>query len=344
MTARPAPLAVTMGEPSGIGGEITLKAWLARRQLPAPFFVIDDPERLRAIARGLGLAVPVAEISAPEQAPPAFEAGLPVLALALAQTAVPGQPAAENAPAVIESIERAVEFAVTGRAAAVITNPVHKESLCRAGFRHPGHTEFLAELAERHTGEPATPVMMLACDDLRVVPVTVHLPLREVARNLTREKIIAAARILHGALVRSFAIPRPRIAVAGLNPHAGEGGTLGREELDIIAPAVAALRELGLAVRGPLAADTMFHAAARRTYDGALCMYHDQALVPFKTLAFETGVNATLGLPFIRTSPDHGTAFDIAGTGKASESSLVAALRMAADMARAAAGGRARVA
>lgn len=341
---RPLPLALTMGEPAGIGGEIALKAWQARAELPASFFALDDPERLRALARMLGLDVPVVEIDAPAKADAAFARGLPVLPLALPRAVTPGTPEPENAAAVIASIEGAVDLVMAGEAAAVVTNPVHKETLYRGGFRHPGHTEFLAHLAERHSGKPVSPVMMLAADDFRVVPVTVHLPLRDVAANLSREKIIGAARTVHGALVRHFAIVRPRLAVAGLNPHAGEGGALGREELDIIAPAVAVLRDLGLSVRGPLSADTMFHEAARATYDAALCMYHDQALIPLKALAFDRGVNATLGLPFIRTAPDHGTAFDIAGSGKARETSLVAALRMAAGMARAAADGQARVA
>lgn len=340
----PLPLALTMGEPAGIGGEIALKAWRARAALPALFFAIDDPGRLSAIAKSLGLDVPVVEIAAPGEAEAAFAQGLPVLPLKLPRAVAPGKPTPENAAAVMTAIERAVDIVMSGAAAAMVTNPVHKETLYRGGFAHPGHTEFLAQLAERHTGKPVSPVMMLAADDFRVVPVTVHLPLRDVAANLSREAIVAAARTVHSALVRHFAIARPRLAVAGLNPHAGEGGALGGEEEDIIAPAVAALRDLGLSVRGPLAADTLFHEAARATYDAALCMYHDQALVPLKTIAFDRGVNATLGLPFIRTAPDHGTAFDIAGTGKASETSLMAALRMAAGMARVAADGQARVA
>ncbi len=342
----PPPVALTMGEPAGIGGEIALKAWRTRGAETAAFFAVDDPKRLRAIAQDLRLAVPVVEIDDPAAAGAAFARGLPVLAVSLPRTVAPGTPSVENAPAVMASIERAVALALAGEASAVVTNPVHKETLISSGFRHPGHTEFLGELARRHTGQDLRPVMMLAADELRVVPVTVHLALRDVAANLSAEGIVAVARIAHSALVRDFGIARPRLAVSGLNPHAGEGGTLGREEQEVIAPAVAELRALGLSVQGPLAADAMFHKAARDSYDAAICMYHDQALIPFKTLAFEHGVNITLGLPFIRTSPDHGTAFDIAGTGRASETSLVAALSMAARMAarRGACDGHARVA
>ena len=342
------PIALTMGEPAGIGGEIALKAWLVSRGMRTlpPFFAIDDPARLARIARDLSLDVPLIEIGEPAAAAASFARGLPVLPLALITEVAPGAPSPANTPAVVASIERAVAFALAGKAAAVVTNPVHKETLYAGGFPHPGHTEFLAELARRHTGKPATPVMMLAADGLRVVPVTVHVPLRQVAAALDTSSIVTCGRIAAAALARDFGIARPRLAVAGLNPHAGEGGTLGTEERDIIAPAVAELRNLGISVRGPLAADTLFHDEARQTYDAVLCMYHDQALIPLKTLAFDRGVNITLGLPFIRTSPDHGTAFDIAGSGKARETSLVAALRTAAAMAgrRAAADGRARVA
>ena len=341
-------LAITMGDPAGIGGEITLKAWRAARDGAgiAPFFAIDDPARLGRLARQLRLEVPIIEIAEPGAAREAFGRGLPVLTQPLAAPSEPGRPSAANAVAVLTSIERAVALALAGTVAAVVTNPIHKETLYAAGFPHPGHTEFLADLAGRHRREALTPIMMLADGRFRVVPVTVHIPLRDVAQALSPAKIAAAGRIAASALTRDFAIPRPRLAVAALNPHAGEGGALGSEERDLIAPAVAELRGLGILARGPLAADTLFHDAARETYDAALCMYHDQALIPLKTLAFDRGVNITLGLPFIRTSPDHGTAFDIAGTGTARESSLVAALRCAADMAkrRAAFDGRARVA
>jgi 4-hydroxythreonine-4-phosphate dehydrogenase len=343
----PLPLALTMGEPAGIGGEIALKAWLASRRRPvSPFFSIDDPGRLGRIARDLSLDVPIVEIAEPGTAAASFARGLPVLTLPLSESPAPGKPLLATAPSVIASIERAVAFVLAGKAAAVVTNPVHKETLYAAGFQYPGHTEFLAELARRHTGKAVTPVMMLAADELRVVPVTVHIPLREVAASLDVAKISACGRAAVAALVRDFGIPLPRLAVAGLNPHAGEGGTIGTEDRDIVAPAVAELRSAGIAAHGPLAADTLFHEEARKTYDAVLCMYHDQALIPLKTLAFDRGVNVTLGLPFIRTSPDHGTALDIAGSGKARESSLVAAIDLAAAMARrrAAADGRARVA
>jgi 4-hydroxythreonine-4-phosphate dehydrogenase len=333
------PLALTMGEPAGIGGEITLHAWLRRGAGIPPFFVIDDPDRLAALAALIGLAVPVRRIAGPEDAVACFGEALPVLPIALAVPPAPGRPRPENAAAVIGAIDRAVALVQEGRAAAVVTNPINKKILTDSGFKHPGHTEYLAELAGGGTA-----VMMLACAELRVVPVTIHLPLTEAIAALTTEAIVAAGRITAAALRRDFAIDRPRIAIAGLNPHAGEGGTLGREDIEIVAPAVAALQRDGIAATGPLAADTMFHAAARRHYDVALCMYHDQALIPIKTIDFDGGVNVTLGLPFIRTSPDHGTAFDIAGKGIANAASLIAALTLAGRMARSRSGSRASAA
>jgi 4-hydroxythreonine-4-phosphate dehydrogenase len=323
------PLALTMGEPAGVGGEIALLAWLRRRdeRIPA-FFLIDDPKRLAQLAQAIGAAVPLRAIGGPEQAAAAFETALPVLPLALPREIVPGRPDPANAPAVIEAIKTGAALVASGRVGALVTNPIQKETLYAAGFAHPGHTEFLAELAG---GAPVA--MMLACPELRVVPVTVHLPLREALAALTAEKIVAAGRIAVAALMRDFAIVRPRLAVAGLNPHAGENGALGREETEIIAPAVAALRAAGIATEGPAPADTLFHAAARQRYDAVLCMYHDQALIPLKTIDFAGGVNVTLGLPFIRTSPDHGTALDIAGRGIANPASLVAALKLAGEMA-----------
>ena len=326
------PLALTMGEPAGIGGEIALKAWQRRGSDGlAPFFVIDDPRRLAALAGDLGLTVPVAEIAAPGAAAGIFPEALPVLPLGRLVAARPGRLDAANAEAVLQAIRTAVTLARQGEAAAVVTNPIHKQVLMEAGFRHPGHTEFLAELSEA----TRAPVMMLACSELRVVPVTVHLPLARVPAVLTTELIVETATTTAADLTRLFGIARPRLAVAGLNPHAGEGGQLGKEDDAVIRPAVAALRQAGIEAFGPLPADTLFHAAARRGYDAALCMYHDQALIPIKTIDFEGGVNVTLGLPIIRTSPDHGTALDIAGRGKASPASLLAALRMAAEMAAA---------
>jgi 4-hydroxythreonine-4-phosphate dehydrogenase len=327
-----------MGEPAGIGGEITLKAWLRRREgLPA-FAAVDDPERLSRIAADLGLAVPVRTIAAACEAAAVFDAALPVLPQLLPAPAVPGRPSAATASAVIGAIERAARLALAGEAAAIVTNPIQKKPLYDAGFAHPGHTEFLGALAELE----APPAMMLAAAELRVVPVTIHRPLAEVPRVLTTAEIVRIGTIAAAALRRDFGIERPRLAVAGLNPHAGESGSIGDEDETIVAPAVDALRAQGIDVRGPLPADTMFHAAARARYDAALCMYHDQALIPIKTLAFDRAVNVTLGLPFVRTSPDHGTALDIAGKGVASAESLVAALRMAAAMAafRRAANGR----
>ena len=325
-----APLALTMGEPAGIGGELTLLAWRCRQAaaLP-PFFALDDPTRLDRLAAVLGWPVPLRPIAAPEEAAAVFSDALPVLPVALPSAVVAGRPDPANAPAVIEAIRRAAALAGAGRAAALVTNPIQKETLYAAGFRHPGHTEFLAEVAGG-----VEVAMMLACPELRVVPATVHLPLGRAVAALSVDKIVAAGRIAAASLARDFAIARPRIAVAALNPHAGEGGALGREEIEIIAPAVTALRAAGIDAQGPAPADTLFHPAARRRYDAVLCMYHDQALIPLKTIDFAGGVNVTLGLPFIRTSPDHGTALDIAGRGKADPASLVAALKLAGEMAQ----------
>jgi 4-hydroxythreonine-4-phosphate dehydrogenase len=323
------PLAVTMGEPAGIGGEIALKAWLHRGDGVPPFYVIDAPDRLARLARSLGLDVPVRAIDEPERALAVFGDALPVTPLGGSLVAKPGHPEPADQQLVLRAIETAVADVRAGRAAALVTNPINKDALYHAGFHHPGHTEYLAELAGSQ--EPA--VMMLAGPQLRVVPVTIHLALRDAIAALTTAAIVHAGRVTDAALRRDFAIPAPVITVAGLNPHAGEAGGLGREDIDIVAPAVAALRAAGIDARGPLAADTMFHAEARRGYDAALCMYHDQALIPIKTLDFDDAVNVTLGLPFIRTSPDHGTAFDIAGKGVARPDSLIAALRLAAEMA-----------
>jgi 4-hydroxythreonine-4-phosphate dehydrogenase len=327
-----------MGEPAGIGGEIALLAWRAltsesnrNARADNPFFIIDDPARLAALARATVPDVTVMAIAEPAQAAGVFASALPVLPIAVAHAVAPGQPSRENATAVVTAIERAVDLVKAGAAAAVVTNPIHKQTLYDGGFRFPGHTEYLADLA----GDGCTPVMMLACPGLRVVPVTVHLPLARVAGTLTTEAIVHAGRITAAALRADFAIARPRLAVAGLNPHAGEGGALGREEIDIIAPAIAILRADGIEVSGPTPADSLFHPMARQGYDAVLCMYHDQALIPLKTIDFENGVNITLGLPFVRTSPDHGTAFEIAGTGRASPASLLAALATARAMAAA---------
>lgn len=334
MTAAPPdklPLALTMGEPAGIGGDITLKAWAARHEagLP-PFVVLDDPARLVALAAKLGLAVPVQAVSSPEEAVALFDSALPVLPVGLGTAVIAGKPDPANGAAVIASIDQAVALVQGGQAAAVVTNPIQKSSLYAAGFRHPGHTEYLAHLA----GLADEPIMMLAAADLRVVPVTIHVSVRDAVNQLTTDAIVHAGRVTAASLARDFGIERPRLAVAGLNPHAGEGGAMGREEIDIIEPAIAILRADDIDVSGPRPPDTMFHAAARRGYDAALCMYHDQALIPVKTVDFDGGVNITLGLPFVRTSPDHGTALDIAGTGAANATSLIAALKTADRMAR----------
>jgi 4-hydroxythreonine-4-phosphate dehydrogenase len=328
------PLALTSGEPAGIGADITLKAWLRRADLKLPaFYWLGDAASLDRRAKALGLAVPVAEV-APEEASEAFARALPIVATGHAATARPGQPDDNSAGAALASIRQAVKDVTAGRASAVVTNPIAKNVLYRTGFRHPGHTEYLAELAATKNSTPQ-PVMLLWSPALAVVPVTIHVSLREALAQLSSELIASTARIVASGQKSHFGIARPRLAVSGLNPHAGEDGSLGTEEKTIVAPAVELLRSEGLDVRGPLPADTMFHEAARRSYDCAICMYHDQALIPVKTLAFEDAVNVTLGLPFIRTSPDHGTAFDIAGTGKANPSSLIAALQLAARMAAA---------
>ncbi len=320
---RDAPVALSCGEPAGIGPELALSAW---RKLgdSLPFFLIGDRRHLPAEA-------PVVEITAPHEAAAAAKRGLALLQHDFPQPARPGRPSAENAHAVIAVIERAVALVQSGEASALCTAPISKKALKEgAGFAFPGHTEFLAHLAgvERV-------VMMLACDTLRVVPTTIHMALAEVPRRLTPELLRETIAITRAALQRDFGIGAPRLAVAGLNPHAGEGGTMGREECDWIAPLIEDMRKRGLALRGPLPADTLFHRRARAGYDAAIAMYHDQALIPIKTLAFDNAVNVTLGLPFVRTSPDHGTAFDIAGKGIARAESLIAALRMARDMAAA---------
>jgi 4-hydroxythreonine-4-phosphate dehydrogenase len=328
------PLALTLGEPAGIGPDITFLAWLRRDELRLPpFYLLGDAGFLKRRTRTLGIEVPLAEVS-PADAGAAFAAALPVVATGKPATAEPGRPDASSAEAAIASIRHAVADVRAGHAGAVVTNPIAKGVLYGAGFRHPGHTEFLAELAASD-GKAPQPVMMLWSPTLAVVPVTIHLSLRDAIGQLSTELIVSTARIVAEDLKRSFRLTRPRLALSGLNPHAGEDGSLGTEDKTIVTPAVEALRAEGFDVRGPLPADTMFHEAARKTYDCAVCMYHDQALIPIKTLAFEDGVNVTLGLPFVRTSPDHGTAFDIAGSGHASPASLIAALRLASRMAAA---------
>jgi len=329
----PAPLALTMGDPSGIGPEIAILAYRERepRKLP-PFAIYADLDLMRDRAAALTPTILIEPVSHAKEGAAAFDRALPVVPIPLARTARPGEPDAANAVATILAIKRAVADVAAGRASAIVTNPIAKSVLYQAGFEHPGHTEYLQALAEEFwPSAPAHSVMMLCSPELRVAPVTIHVPLKEVPFLLTTAKIVETARIVAPALVRDFGISRPRLAITGLNPHAGEDGALGTEDRDVIAPAIEALRAEGLSVTGPHAADTLFHAAARRTYDAVIAMYHDQALIPIKTLAFDEGVNVTLGLPFVRTSPDHGTAFAIAGKGIASPLSLIAALKLAQE-------------
>lgn len=327
------PLLLTSGEPAGVAPEITASAWTALRNDPACVFaLIGDIAYWKARNPGL----PVQDIKAPGEAHRVFAHALPVLHRPLAAHPRAGVIASETAPQVIAAIDEAVALAFSGDAAGIITNPIQKEALYSAGFRHQGHTDYLAHLSARH-GHPVKEVMMLVAGDLRAIPVTVHIPLKDVPAALTQEAILSQARVTARDLTRYFGIPTPRLAFTGLNPHAGENGTMGREEIDIIKPALATLKAEGLTVLGPLPADTAFHSEARAAYDAILCMYHDQALIPVKTLDFHGGVNVSLGLPFIRTSPDHGTALGIAGQGIANPKSLIAAIRLAARMAEASA-------
>jgi 4-hydroxythreonine-4-phosphate dehydrogenase len=329
------PLALTLGEPAGIGPELALAVWRRRAELDLPrFYLVADPDFIRRRAERLGREIPIATVT-PDAAAAAFPSALPVVNLDVAVTAEPGRPDRSSAPAAIASLRRAVADVLSGAAAAVVTSPVAKNVLYSWGFAEPGQTEFLAALAQEATGKWLRPVMMLWSPELTVVPVTIHLPLRAIFAHLSTELVVETGRIVARDLCGRFGILRPRLAIAGLNPHAGEEGRLGEEDRDVVAPAVARLVADGIDARGPLPADSLFHEKARAGYDAALCMYHDQALIPIKTLAFDHAVNVTLGLPFVRTSPDHGTAFDIAGTGTADPTSLVAALRLAARLAMA---------
>ena len=324
------PIAVSMGDPSGIGPDIILSCWANRREtvLP-PFYVIGDEKVLETRARELNIDVALStnrENAASDEALTVISTGKPC-------EGAPGKPNTKDAIFTIEAIEQAVHDAKANNASAIVTCPINKAVLYDAGFEFPGHTEFLSHLANQHFGSKHQSVMMLAGPKLKTIPVTIHVPLLKVFDELTTELIVSTAMIANRDLKSRFGIETPRIAVAGLNPHAGEAGAMGTEELDLIIPAIDQLRDRGLNVIGPLPADTMFHQQARTTYDVALCMYHDQALIPAKTLGFDDAANVTLGLPFIRTSPDHGTAYNIAGTGEANPSSFVAALKTAAEMA-----------
>jgi 4-hydroxythreonine-4-phosphate dehydrogenase len=328
------PLALTQGDPSGIGPELALKAYRARgKERLAPFFALGDPAHFARVAKALSLEVPIEE-TLPERANDIFERALPVVPLGVDAFGEFGAPSPEDAASTLLSIERAVECVARKEARAVVTNPISKSALYSAGFKHSGHTEFLSALATHYFGGDYRAVMMLWSQELAVVPITIHVALSEVPHLLTRELIVSTGRIVDADLKARFGLAHPRLVFAGLNPHAGEAGAMGREEIDVIAPAVAELRALGVDARGPLPADTLFHSAAREKYDVALCPTHDQALIPIKTLAFDRGVNVTLGLPFVRTSPDHGTAFDIAGKGLADPSSLIEALRLADRLTR----------
>ena len=320
------PLAVALGDPAGIGPEIVAKCWDHRGRfgLP-PFLAVGDPRAISAVWDG-----PIAVINDPREADAAFDVGLPMLAIPGSAAIIPGQPDVEGARGALHALELAVGLTRSGSASAVVTGPVSKEALYAIGFTHPGQTEFIAERCGVASSNVA---MMLAGPTLRTVPVTVHIPLAQVPEMLTTALIEARGRAALRGLQRTFGIAQPRLAVAALNPHAGEGGTIGREEIELIEPAIAALRAEGWLVTGPHSPDSMFHAAARANYDAALCMYHDQALIPLKALHFDEGVNITLGLPIVRTSPDHGTAFDIAGQDKANPSAMVAAMRVAAEAA-----------
>ena len=324
------PLVLTLGDPAGVGPEIIVKAWRALKDGATPFVVIGDFQTLVAAAEG----APMTRVGDPAEGAALFSRALPVIDLPLSSPVTPGTPSAAHAPYIVRWIESAVDLALKGEASGMVTAPIAKAPLYEAGFKFPGHTEFLAELTAKAAmaGERG-PVMLLASGDLRTVLVTIHEPYAAVPALLTVERIVHTARVTAQALQRDFGVAAPRLAVAGLNPHAGESGRIGREEVEIVAPAVAALKALGVDATGPRPADTLFHAEARRTYDAAVCLYHDQALIPVKMLDFWGGVNITLGLPIVRVSPDHGTGFDIAGQGIARPDSLIAAIAAAADIA-----------
>ena len=328
--ARPPPLALSLGDPAGIGPEIAVKAWRALRGAGPAFVVVGDHA---VLAREAG-ASPVRKVASPAEAAAMFADALPVIDMPAATPPTPGRPAPENAAAVVRWIEAGAALARSGEAGGLVTCPIAKAALYEAGFRYPGHTEFVAALTEDapYAG-PRGPVMMLAAADLRTVLVTIHLPLAEAIGRIDVEAIVRVGRVTAYALAHDFGVERPRLALAGLNPHAGEGGALGREEIEIVAPAAARLRAEGIDCTDPRPADTLFHPDARKGYDAAICLYHDQALIPVKTIDFWGGVNVSLGLPIVRTSPDHGTGFDLAGRGVARADSLIAAIRTAHEMA-----------
>ena len=330
MIPQPTPLVVYLGEPAGVGPEIVIDAWRALKGGDLPFAVVGDAGLLRSGG------AEVVEVGSPVDAREVFKRGLPVIHHPIAAPVVPGRPDPRNAPAVADWIEIAVGMALGGEASGVVTAPIAKAPMYASGFRFPGHTEFIAELtADAPFADARGPVMMLTARDLRACLVTIHVALDQVPQLLTAERITRTARVTHDALRRDFGIARPRLALAALNPHAGEGGALGMQEIETLKPAAEALRAEGVDITDPRPADTLFHDEARRGYDAAICLYHDQALIPVKTLDFWGGVNATLGLPVVRTSPDHGVGFDIAGKGVARPDSLIAAIHLAAEMATA---------
>lgn len=329
------PVAITIGEPAGIGPELILKCWqLAKQKNLAPFIVIGDPDFFQGRADKMQMGITV-KTSTPQTAIKDFKDAMPVLPLSGKITGDFAKPTNSDGKLVCEAISTAVELTIKKQVSGIVTAPINKKALYDSGFKHPGHTEFLADLADQHFSEAEKhhPVMMLAGPELRAIPVTIHIPVSDVPKQLTRDLIIKTGEITHHDLIDRFSVKAPRIAVAGLNPHAGENGSMGMEDINIVAPAIEALRAKGINAFGPLPADTLFHARARANYDVVLCMYHDQALIPAKTLAFDESVNVTLGLPFIRTSPDHGTAYDIAGKGIAKVDSMIAAIKLAQDMA-----------
>ncbi|MGL4441827.1 MAG: 4-hydroxythreonine-4-phosphate dehydrogenase PdxA [Bosea sp. (in: a-proteobacteria)] len=328
------PLLVTQGDPAGVGLELVLKLWQDREQLKLPpFAFVGSLNAMQTRSRDMGMRVQLRVIAQPDMAIGCFAEALPVIDHGLDAVADAGKPEMATAAGTIEAIRLAVELVRAGKAAGIITNPIAKSVLYAAGFAHPGHTEYLATLAAEPGAPAPLPVMLIWSELLAVVPVTIHIPLSEVPRQLTTDLIVRTAIVVDDAFRRGFGVPAPRLALAGLNPHAGESGALGSEDAAVIVPAVQALQERGIDARGPMPADTMFHARARAGYDVALTMYHDQGLIPAKTLAFDDGVNVTLGLPFVRTSPDHGTAFDIAGKGSARPDSLLAAIKLARRLA-----------
>jgi 4-hydroxythreonine-4-phosphate dehydrogenase len=325
------PIALTSGEPASIAPEITALAWAALRSKPdVAFFLIGDADYFATRAKSAGITIDVTTIGSPEEASQHFPSSLPVLHRPLPFHPAPGKINGLTAKAVIGAIDEAVALATASHVSAIVTNPIQKEALYSAGFKHQGHTDYIASIV----GAAGTEVMMLVAADLRAIPITVHIPLNAVASSLTQEMITAQARVVAHDLKKYFGIAKPRLAFTGLNPHAGENGAMGHEEQTIIAPALETLRHEGFSIMGPISADTAFHPEARASYDAILCMYHDQALIPVKTLDFHGGVNVTLGLPFVRTSPDHGTALGLAGTGTANPQSLIAAIKLASAMAK----------